>query len=342
MRKPSLLIIGPIFNTPSGPSGVGGDLYCRLIESHFSVKRASHFRSKILRMVHILLFFLKNAFNTRIILLQSFGLLAFVMEDIVLLLASYYRIPVVCTLHGGAFYEFYLKYPNWVSRVLKRATVITSPSLFLKEKFEQHNFQIKHIPNAIQMGRFPFRRAVEKEHSLLWVRAFNDIYHPELAIDTVAALKPQYPDVHLTMIGPDQGTLAACRVRIRELELEDHISILGYVSNSELNRYYSTHAVYLNTTQYESFGVALVEAGSCGIPCISTSVGEIPYIWQDGTNVLLAERTAEAFATKVVALFEDQSLAQRISHAAHKNARQYDWEAVLPKWIELIEDYAKK
>ena len=127
------------------------------------------------------------------------------------------------------------------------------------------------------------------------MRAFHDIYHPKLAIETVANLKLRHPDVHLTMIGPDQGTLPACRDRIRELGLEDHISILGYLPNTELNQYYSSHAVYLNTTRYESFGVALIEAGSCGIPCVSTSVGEIPYIWQDGVNILLAERNADVF-----------------------------------------------
>lgn len=336
------LLIGPIFNTLAGPSGQGGALYINLKKGGTKIKKASHYRNKILRMLHTVAFTLSNAASARIILLQSFGLLAFVMEDTVSLLARTLRIPVVFTLRGGAFYEFFQKHPHWVGRVLKRATVITTPSLFLKESFEQHGFQVRHIPNAIQLNRFPFRGAVEKNHSLLWVRAFHDIYHPELAIDLVAALQPKYPDIHLTMIGPDQGTLSVCRARIQELGLEDHISILGYVPNTELSRYYSSHAVYLNTTRYESFGVALIESGSCGIPCVSTSVGEIPYIWQDGVNILLAESNVEAFADKIASLLDDPELAQRISLAAHANARQYGWEEVLPQWEALIEAFAKK
>lgn len=336
------LVIGPIFDTPHGSSGQGGALHDRLLQTGYRLYKASHYKNKVKRFLHTIYVLILHASNSQIILLQSFGLLAFVMEDTISFLARTLRIPVVFTLRGGAFYEFFQKHPHWVRRVLRRATAITSPSLFLKEKFEQHGFQVQHIPNAIQLERFPFRRAVEKRHSLLWVRAFNDIYHPELAIETIAALKPRHPDVHLTMIGPDQGTLAACRSRIQELGLEDHISMLGYVANTELSRYYSTHAVYLNTTRYESFGVALVEAGACGIPCVSTSVGEIPYIWQDGVNIFLAERSSEAFAAKVAALFEDQDLADRISQAARENARQYDWATVLPQWEALIDTYAKK
>ena len=105
--NPKILISGPIFDTPSGPSGQGGALYANLKKNGVNVKKASHYRNKILRMLHTVASTLSNAFSAKIILLQSFGLLAFVMEDAVSLLARLLRIPVVFTLRGGAFYEFY-------------------------------------------------------------------------------------------------------------------------------------------------------------------------------------------------------------------------------------------
>jgi glycosyltransferase involved in cell wall biosynthesis len=40
----------------------------------------------------------------------------------------------------------------------------------------------------------------------------------------------------------------------------------------------------------------LVEAASCGIPCVSVSVGEIPFIWKDEEQMLFAKRDAADFA----------------------------------------------
>ena len=160
------LIIGPIFNTPHGPSGQGGALHDRLSQRGYRLYKASHYKNKVKRFLHTIYVLIFHGFNARIVLLQSFGLLAFLMEDTISFLARTLRIPIVFTLRGGAFYEFYQKHPGWVRRVLKRATAITSPSLFLKEKFEQHGFQIQHIPNAIQLDCFPFRRAVKKKTQL--------------------------------------------------------------------------------------------------------------------------------------------------------------------------------
>jgi glycosyltransferase involved in cell wall biosynthesis len=333
MNKSKILILGPIFNTPAGPSGQGGALYKRLKSSGEAVNKVSHYRNKVLRMIHSVTVALQF-WKYDIIHLQSFGLLAFVMEDVVSKISSITGKPIIFTLRGGAFFEFYERHPKWVRRVLSRATVITSPSQFLKEKFEHLGFQIEYIPNAIDLSRFQANRN-PKKYALLWVRSFHDIYHPELAIQTVAVLKERYPRVHLTMIGPDQGKLEECKRMIRDLNLENQISILGYISNDQLSQYYNSHEVYLNTTRYESFGVALVEAASCGIPTVSTSVGEIPLIWKNGENVILSERNEQSFANSVVELFEDEGLYHRISTGAIANAKKYDWDNVLPQWTAL-------
>jgi len=335
-RVPKLLILGPIFNTPSGPGGQGGALYTKLSQRGYPVLRVSHYRNKILRMVHTLFVvcFRNSAYD--IILLQSFGLLAFVMEDVVSFLAGWMRKPVVFTLNGGAFFEFYQRYPSWVRRVLGRASTITTPSHFLAEQFQAEGIEVKYMPNAIDLTHFPFGRNTERSHSLLWVRAFHNIYHPELAIETVRLLKEGFPDIKLSMIGPDQGLLNSCRQMIKEYKLEDHIDILGYISNKELYRYYQSHQVYLNTTRYESFGVALMEAGACGIPCVSVKVGEIPFLWKDEQNVLFAEREATDFAAKIKELIISTDKRETLSRNARNNAEEYTWEKILPQWEHLI------
>lgn len=336
MKSNKILIVGPIFNSLTGPTGQGGQLYSRLEAAGFSVLRVSHHRNKVFRMLHTL-FAVLQFWRYDIILLQSFGLLAFILEDLVSLIATLVNKPIVFTLRGGAFIEFYHRHQEWVQHVLDRAATINAPSLYLQENLIKSGFNVQYIPNFIELDSFPFSRKVARKHSLLWVRAFHEIYHPELAIETLYLLKKKYPDVNLTMVGPDMGLLPACKELIEKYNLAANIKITGPIPNSELHQYYQTHQVFLTTTRYESFGVAIIEAGSCGIPCVSVSVGEIPYIWKDRENIILAERTPEDFALKISELFENTELRDKVSVNARKNAEQFTWENVQPLWMDTIE-----
>jgi glycosyltransferase involved in cell wall biosynthesis len=334
--KKKVIIIGPIFNSASGPTGQGGALYTNLNKINFIVIKVSSFKNKILRSIDTLFstVYYKNRYD--VILLQSFGLLAFYMEDIVSRIAKIFNKPIVFTIRGGAFYDFFLKYPMWVRKVLGRGTVVNSPSFFLIEKLKKEGFRIEYMPNAIKLESFPYNREHVLPYSILWVRAFHDIYNPELAIEALNILKKDFKSVKLTMIGPDQGLLHKCKDLIKKYNLQNDVIILGYIPNSELYKYYQTHQVFLTTTRYESFGVAIVEAGSCGIPCVSVSVGEIPYIWENQVNILLADRDPKDFADKISIIFNNKNIESKLSLNARKNSEKYNWDNVLPMWVELI------
>lgn len=340
--KRRVLFVGPIFKRNGKRFGLHAILIDNIINEGHKVVSVSSIKNKILRMIDIVFYVIAKSKQYDIIMLQSFGLLAFVMEDVVSRLAIILNKPISFTLHGGAFYDFYIKNPSWVKKVLSRANLITSPSQFLINKLSVLNLNIKYIPNFIDFKNFTYKRNVVNHYSVLWVRAFHDIYHPELAIETIKILKEEFPEVKLTMVGPDQGLLASCKSQIKALELENNIDIVGYVNNDKLQEYYHTHQVFITTTRYESFGVSIIESGACGIPCVSTSVGEIPLIWEDNVNILLAERSAKDFALKINMLFNDEILYDRISKNAHLNAIKYGWENVKPMWEEVIQDLYKK
>ena len=80
---PSIIVIGPIFDTVSGPSGQGGKLFSKLNINLPGVLKVSRFRNKAIRIIDTLcaVIFKKNKYD--IILLQSFGLLTFIMVDAV-------------------------------------------------------------------------------------------------------------------------------------------------------------------------------------------------------------------------------------------------------------------
>lgn len=338
MKKPRILITGPIFNTPAGPSGQGGKLFHQLTEEGFVVYRKSAHRNRFLRLFDTLIGVL-SFWKYDVMMVQCFGLFAFYLEDLQSRIGKGLGKKVVFTLRGGAFCEFYEQHPHWCHKVLSRVDCINTPSLFIQSFLVKKGYTVAYVPNFINLDIFTFNRDHIKPYSLLWVRAYHTIYHPELAIEAFALIKKKYPQANMTMIGLNQGSLDACKTLIAKLNLTQDILQLDPVPNTELPRYYQTHSVYLNTTRYESFGVAVVEAAACGIPCVSTEVGELPYLWKQEENIVFAERTAEQFANAVTSLWEDELKAKQIGHQAHLKATQFTWSSVRNYWLPLLQQF---
>jgi glycosyltransferase involved in cell wall biosynthesis len=140
------------------------------------------------------------------------------------------------------------------------------------------------------------------------------------------------------MVGPDKGLLEQTKQLVQELGVEDKVIFEGRMPNDQLYKFYQTHAAYLNTTAYESFGVAVLEAAACGIPIVSTRVGEIPYMWGEGKEILMTEADSEAMVKEVKKIFDSSVLSEKLSANARKKAEGFDWKVIKNRWIKLLEE----
>lgn len=332
-----VLVTGPIFDTPSGPSGQGGKLYTALKNEGYTVYKRSNKRNRILRLIDTLGFILLNFWRYDVAIVQVFSYKAFVLESMVILLNKLLGKKVIAVIRGGAFPEFTNKYSMYVKFVLRNCNAVETPSKFIIEELKKHKLKIGYTSNFIDPTHFPYLWMNPNRPKLLWVRAFHKIYNPEIAVRCVAYLKDIFPNIKLTMVGPDQGELHNMQKLIKELSLESNIDIIGPIPNHELHKYYQSHAVFLTTTSYESFGVAMVEAANCGIPMVATNVGEIPYMWERGMDILLADvQEQTAFNKEVERILKDKNLAMHLSQNAYNKAKQFTWPYVKDKWEQMI------
>jgi glycosyltransferase involved in cell wall biosynthesis len=96
--------------------------------------------------------------------------------------------PYVLTLHGGHLPEFAARWPRRVRRLLNYASVVTTPSPYLRERMQHYRPDLRLLPNAIDLARYPFRLRANPQPKLVWLRAFCHIYNPTLAPKVVACL----------------------------------------------------------------------------------------------------------------------------------------------------------
>jgi glycosyltransferase involved in cell wall biosynthesis len=99
------------------------------------------------------------------------------------------------------------------------------------------------------------------------------------------------PDRHLVIVGSAGGTFDACedelREFIRERGLERGVTLTGEVEN--VHEYLQASDLFVFPSEYESFGLAIVEALACGLPAVLTRVGVAVEHVVDGESGVLVE-----------------------------------------------------
>ncbi len=247
--------------------------------------------------------------------------------------------PYVLTLHGGNLPEFAARWPGRVSRLLRGARSVTTPSGYLGEALRRHRSDLLLVPNAIDTSIYPFRERSRLSPNIVWLRAFHSIYNPVLAVDVLAALAEGEGDARLTMIGPDKGdgTAEQTRARAVQLGVEGRLTIAGPVAKLAVPQRLAEHDVFINTTNVDNAPVSVIEAMACGLCIVSTRVGGIPYLARDGREALLVPaRDSAAMAAAVRRLLTDTTLAGSLSRNARAATEAADWATVLPLWEDLL------
>ena len=109
----------------------------------------------------------------------------------------------------------------------------------------------------------------------------------------------------------------------RKIPQISDIHLNSSVADREMPAAYRSFDIFVQSSIYEPFGLALVEAMACGVPVIATRVGAIPEIIEDNINGLLVEPdNAEALASKIQLLADRLDLRAKLSEMGRKNVEE--------------------
>jgi glycosyltransferase involved in cell wall biosynthesis len=110
-----------------------------------------------------------------------------------------------------------------------------------------------------------------------------------LLVSAWQAVAAQRPDAHLLLIGSGSGSFDDCEAELERMSscpaLVGRMTFTGQVENA--HEYLQASDVFVSCSESEGFGLALIEAMACGLPCISTPVGVAPAVIDPGRNGLL-------------------------------------------------------
>jgi glycosyltransferase involved in cell wall biosynthesis len=149
--------------------------------------------------------------------------------------------------------------------------------------------------------------------------------HNETAIDILAELSEQFPDLELNVIGSGywRDELIA---HATERGVLDRVHFHGFVSEDTKHRLLAQSWVVLMPSQKEGWGLTIVEAGLHATPSVAFAhAGGVTESILDAETGLLAKDHAE-MTSHVATLLEDEALRLKYGDNARRHALSFDWE----------------
>lgn len=158
----------------------------------------------------------------------------------------------------------------------------------------------------------------------------------DLLIQSWQLIAARHPDWQLVVYGHG-GDLQKLQQQLEKAGLTSSMTFAGTTDN--IYKEYQNSAFYVMSSRYEGWGLVLVEAMSCGLPCVSF---DCPYgpsdIIRDGEDGFLVENgNIQQLAEKMELLINNKELRERLGVRARLNAARFTSDNIMPQWTKLFE-----
>lgn len=117
-------------------------------------------------------------------------------------------------------------------------------------------------------------------------------------------------------------------------------NIYHFPAVKDIEQKYLDSSIYAMTSRFEGFGMVLIEAMACGVPCVSFNCDYGPgdIITNDEDGFLVEKEDLNQFAEKLLFLIENEEVKQRTGKTAKLNVRDFDPGTVVKKWDLLFKN----
>ncbi|KZM53985.1 N-acetyl-alpha-D-glucosaminyl L-malate synthase BshA [Geobacillus stearothermophilus] len=243
------------------------------------------------------------------------------------------ELPIVTTLHGTDITV--LGYDPSLSDMIKfgieQSDIVTAVSDALvrqtyelldvqKPIYTVYNFVDERVYRRREAGHLRREYGIsEQEKVVIHVSNFRKVKRVPDVVRAFAIVRRHMP-AKLLLVGDGPEMTVVCRL-VKELGLNGDVRFLG--KQDKLEELYSISDVMMLLSEKESFGLVLLEAMACGVPCIGTAIGGIPEVIEDGKSGFLCPLgDVEEAARRTLMLLTDRRLHQEMARQAVQTVKQ--------------------
>lgn len=225
--------------------------------------------------------------------------------------------------------------------LLNHATRLTATSRYLAQVVASY----LRTPRPIDIVPFGvdgqlFRPAVKQPATanVGTLRHLERQYGIDVLINSLPIIIIAHPRLYLHIGG--SGTCAAeLHQHVVAMNLSKHVRFHGHIAYPQVPRFLQSLAVFVMPSRSESFGVAALEAQSCGLPVVASQVGGLPEVVCEGTTGLLVPPDdRRALADAIIALLDDPERRAAMGRAGREWVLEtYQWQASVARMLHVYE-----
>lgn len=199
---------------------------------------------------------------------------------------------------------------SWAN--VKKATIIPNPLPFIPHTHS--NCKSKRI---ISVGRY----SEQKGYDLL--------------IEAWGRIAKNYPDWRIDIYGNGEQE-EVLQELIAKYHVADSFKLNPPTQN--IKDKYTESSIYVMSSRFEGFGLVLIEAMACGLPCISFDCPHGPAdIIKNGENGILVENgNIEQLAKAIEYLINNEEERIRMGQQAQKMVQKYSPDSIMKMWVDLF------
>jgi glycosyltransferase involved in cell wall biosynthesis len=214
--------------------------------------------------------------------------------------------------------------------------VVTSPRdrEYVTKEYGIETEKIRVIPNYVPTEVFKPHPGVEKKYDVTYIGRGDRQKNLWSLLKAVKYLRDKGKKASILMIGK------CCEnPEIKEFIQKEKLDadLQGSVPSYELPQYLNQSRVFILPSRYEGHPKVLLEAMSCGLPCIGTNVAGIKDDITHLENGYLCETNFKSIADAIDEVLQDKTLREMMGRKARRHILEnYSLDKILKKELEVI------
>jgi L-malate glycosyltransferase len=205
---------------------------------------------------------------------------------------------------------------------------------------------IQVIHNFVDVGRFSkkpidaFRRVIAPNDEKILVHAsnFRGVKRVQDVVKIFAKVHKEVP-AKLLMVG-DGPERPVMENLVKELHVAEDVRFLG--KQEQIEEILAVSDLFILPSQYESFGLAALEAMAARMPVISTTAGGLPEMNIHNKTGFMAEvGDVDAMSADAIALLKDDDKLLQFKQNAYEQACKFDIHNIVPLYEKLYSKYCR-
>ncbi|MDG2431243.1 glycosyltransferase family 4 protein [Flavobacterium sp.] len=150
----------------------------------------------------------------------------------------------------------------------------------------------------------------------------------------------KHPSWNLDIYGKKEEDIGLEKFVV-QLDLKSSVSF--HDPEKDIEKKYLESALYVMSSRYEGFGMVLIEAMACGLPCVSfnCNYGPSDIIANGIDGFLVEQKNYKQLAEKIILLIDNETLRKEMGARAKQNVIRYLPETILNEWDNLFKEIIK-